>query len=384
MALNDWQKITRVITGKPFGNGQDGAYSSATIPTLIKLSCSGTATSTALTASSTTIADGDLVMIHQTRGTGVGQWEINKVASGGGTVNLVMQEALYYTYTDSGASQAQVVKIFQYTDVTVQAGTWTVPSWGGDVGGVFPMAVKGTLTPTGTISGSATGFVHKGQSSDIFGRGRVGENTSTAGGDQQNAAVETGGGGGGGGARETPGGGAGGGHATSGTNGAGSGPGVGGGTDGGTNLDDMVFGGAGGSGGGGFTEPPGYGGSSGGIIAIYAKSITSPTSIISSGGNGTDGTEGGTYDSGDGGGGSGGSILLCSQNIDIGIDKLSTVGGTTGTGPGPNGGTGGKGRIAVYYGTSTTGSVSATYYGSLTSEEDTDFVESNTGLLNFI
>lgn len=82
-ALNAWQRIDRVVSGKPFGNGSDGALSSATIPTMSAKSCSGTATSTTLTADTdaSPFSVGDILLLHQTRGTGAGQWEINKVDS---------------------------------------------------------------------------------------------------------------------------------------------------------------------------------------------------------------------------------------------------------------------------------------------------------------
>ncbi len=142
MALNDWQKLTRVLPGKPFGDGSDGAYSSATIPTMTYESCSGTSGSTSLTTAGTSLANGDIILIHQSRGTGVGQWEINKVASGGGTTSITLSQPLQYTYTDSGSSQAQAVVIPQYTNVTVQSGTWTLSDWAGNTGGLLRATMK--------------------------------------------------------------------------------------------------------------------------------------------------------------------------------------------------------------------------------------------------
>lgn len=82
--LNNWQKISRVLPGQPFGDGKDGAYSSATIPDLLRRACTGTAASTTLTASTTSpFSVGDIVLIHQTRGgANVGKWEINRVKIG--------------------------------------------------------------------------------------------------------------------------------------------------------------------------------------------------------------------------------------------------------------------------------------------------------------
>lgn len=54
------------------------------------------------------INPGDIVLIHQTRGNGAGQWELNKAAedfTGSGTFTL--QEPLQYTYvTNSGNERA--------------------------------------------------------------------------------------------------------------------------------------------------------------------------------------------------------------------------------------------------------------------------------------
>ena len=78
--LNSWQRITRVIPGRPFGNGSDGTYTSGTIPTLTVRSCSGAISSSTITLTSAGFTDGDVVLIHQTRGTGAGQWEINRIS----------------------------------------------------------------------------------------------------------------------------------------------------------------------------------------------------------------------------------------------------------------------------------------------------------------
>lgn len=390
MALNSWQKLTRVIPGKPFGDGADGAYSSATVPTMLKDSCSGTATSTTLTTSGSTFANGDVLKVIQMRGTGVGQWEIVKVLSGGGSTSLTLSTALQYTYTDSGASQAQAVKIFRYTDVTVQSGTWTPSAWDGNVGGVLTFACNGTLTPTGTINTGSLGFVGgTGGLYSSFTQAYAGEGSAAASAIQQTAngnggggnysAVNWAGGGGGGGAN-----GANGSAGTTGGSGANQTPGAAGVAAGGTGLDTITLGGGGGGGGGDSSSGDGLGtggtgGRGGGIISIFAKTILSPTSITSTGSAGTTGT---TYQSsnphhGAGGGGAGGSILICGGTINIGTDKITTIGGNGGT-PAIDGGIGGvgaKGRIAVYYGTSLTGSVSSTYYGTLTSAQDTSLKE---------
>lgn len=406
MALNSWQKITRVLPSNPFGRGTLGAYSSATIPTMTKDSCSGTATSTTLTTSGSTFANGDLLLIHQTRGTGAGQWEIALVSSGGGSTSLTLSTALQYTYTDDGAAsqtdgtgllrpnQAQAVKINEYTDVTAQSGTWTTPNWDGGTGGILTFACNGTFTPTATLSGvggnstAGTSGYPTGARSAGFAGGRadVANTDADSSGEcgegsaanmyYTNGAAN---GNGGGAGHGKPGAyGAGGSHATSGgtgnsCEGAGCTIATAGSTVGDANLQALFLGGGGGGACRSTGDNCGGGGAGGGIYAIWAKTISAPTNILAYGGNGSGTTRGG-------GGGAGGSILLCAQTVDIGTDKLSTAAGSGGTG----GGAGGKGRIAVYYGGSLSGSVSSTYYGSLTTELDSSlFVATSGATLNY-
>ena len=395
MALNAWQKITRVLPGKPFGDGKDGNYSSASIPSITRISCSGTSGNKKLTIASAAFSNGDLVLIHQTRGTGAGQWEINQVSSGGGTTSLTLKVALKYTYTDSGASQAQVVKIPRYKNVTVPSGaTWTVPGWDGNVGGILAFACNNILTITGTIDGNGangltgTSYTNKGGYRGGYagapggdGAGYQGEGTNGAGSNVNAPSNANGNGAGGGGKNNVVGqhpGGGGGGNGTAGE--AGGCPqggcttypgGAGGATAGDSALINMVFGGGGGEGHNGDKN----GGNGGGMVFVFADNISTSGLIYCNGGNGVNATSG--Y--GASGGGAGGSILVCGGTVNIGTNKLSTTGGKGGTNGGdPNqgaGGAGGKGRIAVYYGKSLSGSVSSTYYGTLTTEKDTDLVE---------
>lgn len=359
MALYSYQLLTHVLPGQPYGDGVDGVYSSATIPTMLPDSCSGTSSSTTLTTSAATFANGDILKVWQVRGTGAGQWEIVKVASGGGTSTLTLTKPLNYTYTDSGASQAQAIKIPRYSSVTVSSGTWTVPAWDQNKNGELIFACQTTLTPTGTVSATAKGFrggdggkrdVGNAASGESYDTDKVSGGTSIG----NYAAAHAGAGGSGGEYKLGSGHGGGGAHASA---GGGSRPGS---TYGTSDLSSIFLGSGGGGGyedGSGATG--GAGASGGGSITIYARTITSPTSIVANGDNGQD------VSSYDGGSGAGGSILICSFAPNIGTDKLSVVGGSTGSG-----GAGGKGRIAIYYATSLSGSVSSTYYGSLTSEKD--------------
>jgi len=375
MALADSQKISRVLTGKPFGDGKDGAYSSATIPTMTVEGCSGSAAGTTLTADGTTISDGDVVLIHQSRGTGAGQWEINKVASGGGSVNLVMKENLVYTYINSGASQAQITKIPQYTTVTVQAGTWNVSSWNGDQGGILVFAANEATTVTGTING-AGGNGSAGTPSGAGGtgagfRGGQGMNSAisysgegTLGAQRQNTAANGNGGGSAPNSGDQQKGGAGGNAAA-----GGAGDGAGGAAAGNATLTNMVFGG----GGAGSKKPSvnttGGGGCGGGIIAIFTKDITVTGSITTKGGNGGVDSHGGA------GGAAGGSTLIECETATLGTAKITSAAGIGGTGDNGAGPTGSVGRIAVHHSGDITGTTSPTFSDTT----DDSLVESTAG-----
>lgn len=378
-----WQKLTRVLPGRPFGDGVDGNYSSASIPTLKYKSCSGTATSTTLSADTDTspYIVGDVLLLYQTRGTGVGQWEINRVLAVGSD-SYTMQVALNYTYTDSGASQAQAIKIPRYTDVTVSAGTWTITDFDGDIGGVLTFASNGLLTVTGTIAGSGKGFRGGvgGNTTPLGNRtGFEGEGTSGTSDTQTTSANGNGGGGGGptddGGSHSGAGGG-GGGYASAGSNGttgafAGT-VGTGGSAVNAADLTTFNFGGAGGGGGGEASYTGGTGGDGAGGIFIFAKNIVSVNAINCNGLNGTSGTD--VNSSGGGGGGAGGSCLIACQVATLGTNVITATAGTGGAsgGAGGNGGNGSVGRIAIHHSGTVTGTTNPTFTdvsdGSLTEQ----------------
>jgi hypothetical protein len=383
--LNSWQRIDRVLNGLPFGDSANGAYSSGTIPSLTYRSCSGTATSSTLTIASGGYSNGDVIAIFQMRGTGVGQWEINRVSSGGGTTSLTLQTPLKYTYTDSGASQAQCVNVPRYSTVNMSSGTWTVPDWNGDTGGVFVFAAK-VWTPNGTISGSATGY-RGGAAVGLDVDGKQGEGTVAAGGTISTAANGTGGGGGDSGSgAPNPGpgaGGGGGGHAASGTKGTNSSTGKVGGTGGTTggsaDLTNIILGGAGGSGGGddNYVGDSGKGGDSGPIVIAFVDLVQEITGgVIVSGQNGNNAVAAGA---GGGGGGSGGSFLLACRNATLGTNKIVSLGGTGGTATtgGGTGGTASVGRIAVHHSGTVTGTTNPTF----TDVTDTTLIETGGAFL---
>jgi len=140
------------------------------------------------------------------------------------------------------------------------------------------------------------------------------------------------------------------------TYGAGGGGG-GGGTYGDTNLDKLMFGSGGGEGGYNFSGSGPDGGDGGGIIYITADSITVSGELNSDGG---DGVISGYTNGGGSGGGAGGSIKLVAKTINTGSTTVSgtyrtrSYGGTAANDYN-DGGTGGVGRIAMYYGDTVSG-----------------------------
>ena len=339
-----------------FGNGSAGIIPTSGTYAGANTSCSGSASSTTLSVSSTSgFSANDYVLIDQSRGTGVGNWELNQIASV--SSSLTMRFALENTYTDSGASQAQVIKILQYKGGTI-SGTFTGNAWNGNVGGILPIMCSGRLVISSSVHMNTKGF--RGASAST-GAGYTGEGSANASLRQRTA---NGNGGGGGILKDGRwGGGGGGGLGTSGVTGSSYGTsdagGVGGSTAGSADLTSLVFGGGGGT---GYTDTgstSGAGGTGGGKILIFAQQLVVTGYIYSNGSNGVKLQNGG-------GGGAGGSILIKSNYANIGTNKLRVLGGTGGINVGDferYGGDGGKGRIRVEC-CSLAGSVSSTYYGS--------------------
>lgn len=379
--LNSWQRIDRVISGRPFGSGFDGAYSSATIPTMQVKTCSGAAASTTLSADTdaSPFIVGDVLLLIQSRGTGVGQWEINKVDAVGAD-QYTMNKALKYTYTDSGASQAQAVKILQYSTVTV-GGTWTVPNWDGNINGIFAIAVKGTISGANNIVCDYGGFIKGPKVTNQDDDGWQGE--GSAGASSQNNTAANGNGGGAGiqvGDNFEGGGAGGGGNGAAGTNGTdngGSEAGVAGAADGSADLTDCVFGGAGGSGAAAHNNGAngGGGGDGGGLIFIFAKDYTVTGFLYNRGENGENAENPGA--GGGGGGGAGGSTLIVCETATLGTNLLVNTAGSGGNAYSgvnlPVGGAGGTGRIAVHHSRTVTGTTNPAF----NDQTDTSLVESS-------
>lgn len=351
-----------------FGRAKDGSTYSA--PAIA--GCSGSSASTTLTISTaSTFANDDLILIYQTRGTGAGNYMLNRIVSGGGTTTLTLEFALDQTYTDSGASQAQVMELKEYENLqltsTITPTSWNTSTGIGGIGGFFNI---GTLTGNGSGILSLNGGAGTGNSSSHNSGGATtggfkggnlwssssdstawqGEGSAGAGGNSRSA---NGNGGGGGNATNCKGGGAGGGNASAGTNGTSSDsqPGsTGGSAVGNAELTSIFPGGGGGGGGRDVAVGNGGGGSGGGVWFIFSENIDlSGLTIRSNGGNGGAGQ-------GPGGGGAGGSILFKCVNGTFGTNKATATGGSGQSGDGCTSGAGSVGRIHVDY----SGSISGT------------------------
>lgn len=354
-----------------------------------RASATGTISTKSVTASTTDFANGDIVVIIKMSGTDAGHWELNKVASGGGTVNLTMEYDLTLSYTDSGDNQTQMIALTQYQNLTINS-TITGEDFQGSIGGIVFLLASESISGNGTISvdgqdgfdggsgqpsGGADGGFRGGAGNFRQSTGKTtalqGEGT---GGVWARSTAANGNGGGGGRAPDNginTGSGGGGGHASSGGNGSGGSGGTGGtggGTAGNQELTLMVMGGGGGGGSRGATQPDEVsgGGSGGGIVVLIAPEVDiSGMSLIDVRGGDTEAAWW------PGGGGAGGSILIKGRTVNIGTNKLRSEGGTSISNGDGKGGDGGDGRIAIYYGDGgLTGSVSSSYYGTYSATED--------------
>lgn len=326
------------------GDGSDGVVALGSY-TQTWYSCSGTASASTLSVTGTFSA-GDRVFIIQSRGTGVGSYEDNRVASYvAGTLTLV--HPLENTYTDSGASQAQIAVVKEASSVT---GSFTVSAWDGNTKGVFVMACSGVFS--GVVNGSGKGYRGGAGAWDTAFKGEghlaaslLATNTSANG---------NGGGAGIHGAFNSGNleiGGAGGGHAATGeSNSEGQTPISGGSAVGSASLTSLYLGGGGG-GGAGQTNSSGQnvggaGGAGGAIIVVYANNFSSSASLISNGSNGVTGTGPGGGEKAGGGGGAGGSILIRSTSASISA-SVTALGGSGANSVSGLGGDGSVGRIRI-------------------------------------
>lgn len=345
-----------------FGDGSGGSYAPGTSTDApIDSACTGTINTTSLTATNASFAGGQLILIHQTTGTGAGQWELNKISSySAGTITT--SYSLIYGY----ASGAQVLVMPQYSSGNIAGGvTLTGKAWDGSVGGIFAKFSNGAFDIAGTLTLADKGYRAASGSNPI---GTQGEGYTGTG----SASTSANGNGGGGGNYITAG-------------------GTGGASVGVANNTTLFFGGASGGGGGSST----VGKNGGGVILIIAKTITVSGTVVT---NGTNGSNGAT-DTASTGGGAGGGVLLKGQTITLGSGLITATGGTAGTGgvnargsggggygtagttaPGANSGAGGVGRIHADY----SGTLSGTTSPTIDTSVDSIFADSASSGASFI
>ena len=338
------------------GNGSDGALTIGAGTTTINATKSGVSSTASSgqkivnVTSSSGFATGNLVLVIQMLGTNVGVWEEATIASIAGNA-LTMNSNLINTYTKTGTtSLAQVIKIPQYTNLTVGNGrTLTASAWDGTTGGVLIFYVNGTLTVDGIITMAGKGYRGGAGAAGVSGPNPAGAGGAAGGlcANGSDGAVVAGTGasgsnkcgscgagrGGEGGLRGTQAG-------ATGTAGEGPGGGAGGsgtGAVGGDNFTScntssctiMQMGSGGGGGKAGDVSIAGGGGGGGGGASI-AGTAGSPGSVSAAGGNG-------------GNGGNGGGIIRICCNVFAGAATgVITADGGNG-GNGTNGGTGGSG-----------------------------------------
>ncbi|MEM7531660.1 MAG: dockerin type I domain-containing protein [Chloroflexota bacterium] len=305
------------------------------------------------------IQPGDAILIHQTQGSGAGQWELNNAVSaftGNGTFTL--EHPLQNTYSTSGNNRAQIVRVPQYTTCNVTGTMTPLRGWNGYDGGIFVVMCQDTMTITGRIH--ANGYGYRGVSHGAIYRNQTGYQGEGYARYGTKSISANGNGGGGGHGTKDSGAGGGGGHGSKGGNGPGSHDtnprpgGTGGNIVGDPTLSTIYFGGAGGE--GGADEDggnPGSGGHGGGIIVIFAETIQQSGTIESNGIRGGDRCQtcggGSGIGMAGGGGGAGGSILLVGEQVDINSTTRAAGGGGGTTYLGRRGGDGGVGRIRIEY-----------------------------------
>ena len=299
---------------------------------------------------------GQEVLIIQMTGTGAGAWETNYIGDGGVTPDMLLFiNPLRNAYYADSSSQAQVLKVPHFTNVTVNPGgsihcfPW---SPNGPTGGVIFFRASGSVTinNAGIIEASGTGFQggSGGSSQGSGGGGQGGAHGDSNQGNGYDGAV-----GGGGGSGGNPGfclehgwgGGDGGYQGYGGASGqmgtAGGGPDGGSSDQGGANgstpiLSLMQAGGGGGGGSGGIQGYGGGGGGGGGLNACgWAKF----------GNDGKSGSSGGSPGAGGSGGLGGGIIAIHANQIVANQGSMIEAHGQESSVYAANGGTGGNGGV---------------------------------------
>lgn len=334
-----------------FGGGDNGALSITSSVADSVLDSTLSASSGGTTGTGETglaFAQGDLVLLHYTQGTGHGNWEINEITSyTSGTGAIVFTFTTANAYSITGSNKSQILKIKEYTSMEVSAaGTLTGKAWDRATGkgGILCYVVQGDINIAGSVTTTGKGFYTQGVSgatpdgSPYFGIGYSGDSYNGVGSISNSP---NGGGGGGGGAMSVNAGGGGAAYSTSGTTATGSGSGGTGSTTtyGTADLSTIELGSAGGDCHG--DSAIGVGGPGGGICMLFFGGTLTVTGTLSS--NGSPGEQ---RSSASAGSGTGGSIHLSGGAVVAGTG-LITANGATSPSTTNTGGTGGEGRINI-------------------------------------
>lgn len=324
-----------------------------------------------------TFQNGDLIVIHQTRGPILltapfanVRWEFNKVKAGGGTTSLQLEYPLDLPYQDSGAgdpNQAQVLEVNSYGNVITDATfTWGPAAWDGNKGGLFFFFAK-SITNNGILELSSKGL--RGGISEFTSRGTQGEGILGIGGYTTAANYD----GGGGGQDVENMSGAGAGNKTTGVNGYSIGTVPQGGLAYGN--DSLSLGGP--AAGGGSTGVGGghggvgpSGGNGGAFGAFFSPHITGTGTIRSNGQDGTALFETASAP------GAGGNILIAGEVLDLTGMTIQINAGASVAGTAHFSGQASQGRLRLNYFKQLTGSWSSLasvlkheYYSNLYAHE---------------
>lgn len=367
------------IWSEGFGNGKDGALTVSTNGNTFQVASSPFTTNAnayglfggSSGATSGAVSDawgfwtsyvsvGDIVLIHQTFGSGAGNWELNVVTgglpSGGGSSTLTLKYPLQNNY----GSGCQIIKCPQFSSFTLNSGNALyIRGLGSNLthGGIMAFFCTGTTTIAGTLTATYGGFYY---GTEPSGTGGYQGYSSTG---YASMSVSPNGAGGGGGAYGD---GAGAGHGAGGGNGTAGGSGTpssrqsgyGGSTDGNSSLTLFSIGAGGGAGGHRRSTTGGRGGAGGGGIMIFTNKLVVTGGLRADGEDGQYKT-GGTDSAGSGGGGAGGSILVKAITATLGTNLVG-AGGGQGEPIGNPDGDGGFGRIHLDYAGSYTGTTTPT------------------------
>jgi hypothetical protein len=352
-----------------YGDGHDGSLSvngSITLPGRAQIrnlasSVSAGAGTLSLNADcSGFVSANDEVLIHQTIGGQAGQYEFVLVKTCVGQT-LTTWDPLQYAYTTS-SGVVQIMKVHNYTSVTVTNGSMTAEEWDGNTGGIVVFKAQQAVSIAGIdvmyrgFRGGAYGNYGNPnadgqQGESMFGTGsRTSSRNYLAGGGGRGDNGAGGGGSGGGGGSYAL-------RGSSGSKGQGSAAGEYGYAvgdlsatfGGGYTISRYLLLGSGGGGGGandGSCAVGGGGGDGSGSVLIQAGQISIQT-ITLTGANGGNAAQCTGSGEGGGGGGAGGGLWLRGRNV--AVQTLSLIGGNGGSARYAPGGYGSDGYAVIEY-----------------------------------